>query len=530
MKLGQILLKLEFCEIKRWFKTQTVSKLLVIAGFGGVLSFVVAVIYALSQAYFRELLPAQEFGFLTTRYLFHAALIILAWFAWGSSLISAVTILTRPSKYLCHLVTFPIDIGQLAQWSFGKTLVTSLGLLALVLTPMAAAYTQTFTIEAPLFLLRFFLVILLTTVITAAAGTLLAYKIVFVTRRIGWGGILLGLGVLVALSIILVRLVLPPTLSQLTQSPPEMFLSLYEKLPLNQTLLPSGWLIDFLFTGFNLRFIYLTLGTLILLIFTLKYIFQNYYQLWLRLAGLPHHLKLTSTLTSFGKTALLKKDLLLLFRSPEEMGYAVFLTAMGLFFFIFFLASPLVQVAESGYIYHVVIFSFVWLGFFTTAFLLRLVFPLMTREGKTAWFIFTLPLKKDTLLYAKLKIGFILVTPFLLLGVGIWRFFPFPLNNLPLTLFSLLTIISLTLGAGLLGSISPDFRQASDPEKVSTSAMGLITLAFSVGAIAVMTLTLSRILTNSDVRGELYLFGLGLPFTFLLLFALARRSLDRFEF
>jgi hypothetical protein len=105
----------------------------------------------------------------------------------------------------------------------------------------------------------------------------------------------------------------------------------------------------------------------------------------------------------------------------------------------------------------------------------------MAKEGSSAWFIFTQPISKLRILINKLILGLVISAPLLFLSFLLWHMLPVErVNKLFITLMSVITIILLTFVNVFTGSILPNFKQADDPEKVSTSGMGLITFFVAV--------------------------------------------------
>jgi len=110
----------------------------------------------------------------------------------------------------------------------------------------------------------------------------------------------------------------------------------------------------------------------------------------------------------------------------------------------------------------------------------------MAKEGASAWFIFTQPLSKLKILFAKLIFSLIITIPLSLFSFILWYFLPIEgVNKNFIALITVLTIVLLTFINVLIGSILPNFKEAADPEKISTSGMGLIDF-FTAGGITVL--------------------------------------------
>jgi len=126
------------------------------------------------------------------------------------------------------------------------------------------------------------------------------------------------------------------------------------------------------------------------------------------------------------------------------------------------------------------LFVFAWLQFINIAFLLRIVYPLMAKEGPNAWYIFTLPISKLRILFSKIWLALIVSIPFLIFTSFAWMIVPFNKSDYwQFIIISIMSFLTIALANVLFGTIFPNFSQGKDPEKVSTSGMGIVTLFFS---------------------------------------------------
>ncbi len=178
-----------------------------------------------------------------------------------------------------------------------------------------------------------------------------------------------------------------------------------------------------------------------------------------------------------------------------------------------------------------VLFSFAWLAFFTLAFLLRLSFPLIAREGICPWYLFSLPLKKTKILDAKILFGTIISLPYLLLGLFIWKLMPFRVGDMwILGATTTYTLLTLVLIIGFSGAIMPNFSDGGSPEKVSTSLTGLLALVLSGVIVAAQTIILRAYLINQMERTTLLLGILPNILIVGILFLAAGFNLKRYQF
>lgn len=485
--------------IKRWFKTQTVSKVLVLFGFG-IVSFITALFfYGFSRVFFSLLSSYEQFGKLTANYLIHATIVMMAWFGIGSSFVATLSFVLMPNKQIRYLVTLPVKLSALVAWVFTKTMVISTLLLIVVLAPVAFAYAQIFSLLNYGFIFRFICTLLILTIVINSVGSLLSYLIapLFQKKTLLVGLLILSLFLL--LGGLLLRLIFPPALFSFATSNQGQFNSIYDSLPLVNPYFPTVWMAQILVSPSLEIIIPALLLTIILMAISFAYQSKKFLHLF-------HHLSLKSdqkvfkTVSFSPSFALIQKDWLSIIRSWQELGYALFLFSMGIFFFLLLSRAHVSRITEKGYSLELTLFAFVWLIFFTTAFQLRLVFPLMAREGISSWYLFSLPLPKNKILFAKTIFALLITLPFFILGIIVWYFLPFAVTfKVYLALVSLATILLLTIIQVLLGSINPQFSIASDPEKISTSTMGLTAFLYSVGITAIFAYELFLMLKNNQL-------------------------------
>lgn len=183
---------------------------------------------------------------------------------------------------------------------------------------------------------------------------------------------------------------------------------------------------------------------------------------------------------------LLEKELVTLARSPEELGRVAFVTFLLLIYTAFLLRVPVPDAAGTeDVLARLIAFSLLAAGYFLTTLALRFVFPALSLEGRSAWVLFTSPVRLPALFRARLALYSI--AGFLVLGgmalVGGLRL---GLSILGLVLFAgLLALMSLTIMtvALALGVCWSDFRGQS-AEALTTSAGGLLTTALCLGYVA----------------------------------------------
>lgn len=129
----------------------------------------------------------------------------------------------------------------------------------------------------------------------------------------------------------------------------------------------------------------------------------------------------------------------------------------------------------------------------------------MAREGKSAWYLFTMPVAKSQIIFSQLVTAIVTDLPFVIFTIIVWHIFPLSENTrLFFIMTSIIVIIMLTVVNVFLGSISPNFSQADDAEKVSTSGTGIVTLVVSFFITVFVSYLLWKVL-NKNMTPALFL-------------------------
>ena len=169
--------------------------------------------------------------------------------------------------------------------------------------------------------------------------------------------------------------------------------------------------------------------------------------------------------------------------------------------------------------------------FFTIALLLRFIFPLVSREGRSAWYLFSLPKPRTEILLSKVLLAVLSDIPLFLLALIVWRVLPFAAGYRQIMFgASIMIIFFLSLFQTFLGAIAPNFSLGHDPEKVSTSGMGILTLGLSVAVTAEACMLVSMMITGriSQFLMTGVLFAVGIFLT-VLLWLTAGKAMQRYE-
>lgn len=183
---------------------------------------------------------------------------------------------------------------------------------------------------------------------------------------------------------------------------------------------------------------------------------------------------------------LVERDLLRLSRSPRELGQAAFLLFLLALYTAFLYVAPLREVSEKHEtVARLLLLNLVAAGYFLTAFGLRFVFPSFSLEGRTAWILFSSPVRLFDLFLARLSLYTVLlfsvVGPIALAGA-------FKISSSPrlllagglLFFLTTVTIVSVSLA---FGAIWPNFREVN-PESLATNTGGLATTFLCLGYVA----------------------------------------------
>jgi ABC-2 type transport system permease protein len=183
---------------------------------------------------------------------------------------------------------------------------------------------------------------------------------------------------------------------------------------------------------------------------------------------------------------LVERDLLRLSRSPRELGQAALLLFLLALYIAFLFVAPLREASEKPETAARLLFlNLVATGYFLTAFGLRFVFPSFSLEGRTAWILFTSPVKLFDLFWGKL--GLYTVLLFAVVGpialAGTFRIGSSPRLLLAGGLLILLTTVTTVSVSLAFGAIWPNFREAN-PESLGTNAGGLATTFLCLGYVA----------------------------------------------
>jgi hypothetical protein len=536
MKTLLSLIKLDRLSASGWFQKEKGWKLFVIILTLSVFTLVSMFIYFISRIFFFNLTQYGIYGDLIVNYIFNAGVILIFWFAVVSSIASSVSFLTINDPQKDYLLTLPVDTLYYLIWNLGKTAIINIFLLIITLFPVVLAFCNSAQIISTVdYWFRFLYISVIIVIASTSIGQLFSYFMFLHLKKLGKFGTVVSTVFFMVFTTVLVQFVFPKNLSTLGEVNTDKFFTIFMNLPLIKLQIPSKILSDTFIYGFSQSSYFLLLGVL-LLIFDVIFIGRRkYIELFQTLndkGGIKNEMKHDSTEVLKiinSQNSLLLKDWLSVIRSQSEAGYALFLFSLIIFFFIFLFRALSFSVLTNSI--KIQIFSFVFYLFFSTAFMLRLVFPLMTREGNVIWYLFMLPIKRKRILWSKTIFAVYLSLPLLILSIIIWPLLIRDFTSLIFIDLSWIGILSLSAISVFSGSISPYFELGDDPEKASTTFLGIAALFASLAEITLLSFFLYMIMTSEIT----IVFGIAVSLVVSILivfpvFLLARKKITGYSF
>ncbi len=482
MKLIGLLLLGDLKSVRFWLKKNTISRISVMIGFITVCLLTSLFIFFISRGFFIYLKQFGQFGELTVEYLVSATIVVTCWFALITSLISIYGFLVQPTKETDFLLTQPVSPAVIPILYFIRTTVINVFLFLVIFLPVVIGYQQVFFAQFSFALFgRFVTIVLLLVLILNSVATWIVYHTADWWRRPGPLSGLIMLAVFFGGLFGLLKIIFPAQINLLLEAEIDQFFMIYSRLPLTQSWLPINWVTSSILTGWSINSLFFILLATIVTIISLRLQIVNFLIVYQRLHPKAHRMFAKQPLSRlFWDHPLMYKDYLSIVREPAEIGYLFFLLGVGFFFFLLLTVNVSFN-SQFAYNWQsqLIIFSFVWLLFFVTAFSLRLIYPLMAREGVGRWYIFSLPVGRERILYEKIKFSCIIILPFILFSLLLWWIFPIIYFKWLLILISIISVITIALINVLMGAVAPEFDQGDSAEKVSTSGMGVLTLLLS---------------------------------------------------
>lgn len=472
---------------------QTLAKAVVISLFCALGLLFAAFIYLYGRTFFANLWFYEDYGMFVTRLILHGAVLVVIWFGLVSSLTESLLFQNGRQPRFEFLTTLPVSGVELTLWRQLKSIILNLTLISLFLAPAALAFQQVAGVGRPELIL---LVVFLVTLFTLGLGTTLGFLWTALFRNRPKIGLIFGGLIIAAVSLLLLETLLPSDLSLLYYAPGGEFFNLASSLPLANQSLYSYWLVELL-EG-NIQNI-VPLSTLVAVVFTFGFALESSFikrawRLWLSRASTVFIRGNDALWQMFGRPLVLK-DMFTLTRVGREFLYAVFQLSLSAVMFGLLVRAGQFRPLSRLELNDLLVLTYGWLMFFATAYLLRFVFPLMAREGKSRWLVLTL-VSQGKLIGNKAVSAIYLTLPLIVLDTLLWLVSPFP-GKLMLISFTVISLLFVSLLLVLLGAWRPDFEHGDQPERTSTSILGLLALALSL----CWTVISARVLALEPVFG-----------------------------
>ncbi len=471
--------------LHHWLTTKAVSKLIVIALFFLLFGWIAMGLYAIGSVFFRSLASFETYGVLTAQYILHAAIVIIVWLSIGSSVATSVGALFSPSIQMQLLLTLPISKKYLIRWMVLKTCLANAIMLSFAFMPIMFSYASIFQLHSVAFIIQLIIVFLCIVLLSSSIGSAIAIFAIKVAN--GHTAVVATTSILIFFSALagLIQLIFPAELSTLYSASSEVFSRVFPALPLNNLGLPTAWLSMTISSGLSVHTLFAMMLTAVVVMISLRIHDDFFIPTLLSERSRSRTTSISRVWEKRIRTSrhpLLIQNWLSIIRLPEEIGYGIFLSSVAIFFFVFIAVGTAGGFRQEAWKTQLILFAFGWVVFFTIAYALRFLYPLMGREGKNMWHIFVMPMTRKSLLVSKIQFAILMTIPPSLFAIFTWSILPFASGyRIILSGISISTIVTIAIVQTLLGAITPDFSKDSSPEKASTSGMGLLALIASTG-------------------------------------------------
>ncbi len=540
---------IDFLRIRNWFRYQSIAKIFVVAAFLLVVSFIFVLEYVLAEGFFGFLSYQQEFGKLTASYSFNAGFLFLFLLAVVSGVAATNNALYRPG-ILRFLISMPISSWLLFTSRMAQVAIHSLWIVNIFLAPLLLSYGRNFAVGSDYFI-RCLVVVIVFTLTSLAISAFLTILVVSRFGRLSGRTIVFMFLSVIFCFLLFIQISFPSSFFLLSDF--EDLASFQEKLsqlPLSSNLLPTNWLATIIVDSWSFTTLVAFVLTVILATVAFYAGGKFYITSWqavqegVFLAGartvkknthshfpsiIPSPLGRYQTIPPLG--SLYINELLAIIRSPSEAFYFAFLT--GLLVVMLFVGSkvPRLQEISSAFLHIVYAIFLVGLSYIFMTLSARLAYPLMAKEKRSAWFLFSLPLKREKLLIPKSAFAASLM--FLSIPVGVFGGYLIALpQNLVLVFafFLSITVGFVTFANLFIGTIAPNFAEGDNPEVASTSGSGLVATGISFAFIVLSGfLFYSIIVETISAFFALFLLCLIAGIILIPLFLMAKRSINQYN-
>jgi hypothetical protein len=502
----------DFRQANVWFKKHTFAKLLVFLTSLLILIGLLNVLFWGSYSYFWSIKLLEPYGKLTASYVLHSGLIITTWFVFLSSFVHIFQSIVKPSQEILYLMEQPIKPIILSNWIAFRTWIINSSLMLIFWLPVSFAFNSVFgSFSRAGLIINTILITLLITAVIQVVSTFISLIVTPLLK--GYETWLASAGVIGFLLTTwgIISLVFPPTMRELLRIDIDQFDQIFFNLPLNKDWVMTGNIIKYLETGIAN---YLLIPALLALIVIGIGIIANSLLItksWQRVLAKNHHKSpLTIPTQWWYKYPHQAKELLILIRDNSERNALFFFIGLLGFFFFFLQRSLKINLELNNNIESLTAFSLGAILFISTAFLLRIVFPLLTKEGRSAWYL--LRESKTNLAVYKAKASFAKFFIALLFSIVnlSWLMMPLPAEiKQSLILYSSIGVILLGWLNTAMGLMVTEWEKGDEPEQISTSGVGILTLLLSL--VIIFSLVLSYLGNiSSDWNTSLFIISLGI--------------------
>lgn len=517
-----------------YFKDQTVAKAVTVVATVSGLAGLSALVFYISKRYFEAFQIYEPYGLLTSRYLLHAGLVVAGWLVLISSLFTIFNTLASKSRQTTFMLYQPDMAESYGLWIFLRSsLITSL-LLGLLWVPALTAFSQVYSSLTTLssIVIAIFLTVVTGTLLQSLGAVISSYltpllfrtKALFATAT----GVVLILG-----TIGLVQFVLPNALGKLLRIDISLFETQYAQLPLNNPLFPTGQAVQFFETGNSLQLVPLVALSLGVILISANIFVQRILFVSKKIAATEaKHVSWQVPSTFWFNYPVMTKELLGVLRVQSERNALLFFIGLYAFFFFFLQRAFVINPELVTYSQTLLQFSLGAVLFITIAAFLRLVFPLLSREGSGGWLQLREPNAIAKFQGSKHGIASLLAITLLSISYVGWSSLPIDLlSTTSIILLHSIGLIFIASSSSSLGLLVRDWHHGDQPDIVSTSLIGLLSLSLSLLAVAGSIWFLSQVQLNQI---QLYvatavLSGIFFPIV-VLLYKLAQNESSNYRF
>lgn len=466
-----------------WLKRHSIAKFLVFLASLFVIFVISSVIFWGSHSYFWSIRYLEPYGRLTAAYVLHSGLIISLWFVFFSSLVQSYKSLINPSKEISYILKQPINNLPLSLWLSLRSIPLNSFLMLIFWFPVSITYNRVFGSLAFGEMILFVLILtFLTTLLIENLTSFIAMVATPIFHKFSSLMGLLGALSFILITWLMIKLVFPPSLRQLISIDINQFDQLFASLPLNQNWLMTKHLISFVENGNSMQLVIPSLVFFLVVTFLMFLNCKIFRYSWQHNIATTHSKKmLTPPATYWYQQPHFWKETIILLRDRGERNSFLFFTGLIVFFFYFLNRSLMINQELSNNIESLTGFSLGTVLFISTAFLLRMVFPLLSKEGSSAWFLLRETKNKLEIHQKKAAYSRFLITIiFLTTNIG-WLLMPLEQTlKQTLLIYSSIGIVLLGWLNTNMGLMMTEWEKGSDPDQISTSGTGIITLTLSM--------------------------------------------------